>query len=318
MQPLMQSMNYWDNNTPKSKLSRVWKLSPEKKLSVFHCAKPEDVRSLLKCKRREKWLFDHLILHHKNNVNTTANVNTNDTDTDTDTDMDTSMDVDVHNNTDTPCIVDDDDYVVYMMFEPKGKHGQLLNIIALRILVDLDLFESPETMYAGEGIHTHCPRGSAIFFKMTAATTDAAHLLDYTWDEFRNDWPLFFRMGDALPYRILERAYTDACTKVMTANEANKLNPFNKTNNIITTTTTTTTTTIGIGTRQRFPMDDYWRICTWDHDTLNRVMTCIAKRPYERAGDRDKVLGCSLAVCVRLLYSKAEWDMTDLMRILKY
>lgn len=159
-------------------------------------------------------------------------------------------------------------YLVYMTFAKDGNCGEALNILSLRILVDLDIFQSPDSTYAGEGLHSQCPRGAVIFFKIV----DSA-LSNYTWSEFKQDWPLFFRVGPALPYLILESEY----------NAADKMS-------------------------YQFPMNDYWSICCWHHETLTRITRTIHGRAAEMAGDRDRALGWLISVCVRRLYGTKVWQ----------
>jgi len=171
-----------------------------------------------------------------------------------------------------------DTCTIYLIFEPAGRHGESLNTLALRILVDLDVFESPDSAYAGESLHSQCPRGAALFFKMDNETTDT--LLDYSWQEFCSDWVNFFRIGDTRPYMVLERAYAKTVPAI-------------------------------------FPMDDFWRVCTWERKTLDRVLKRILSRPADMAGDRDRALGWIMAVCVRRLYTIEVWDEVDLKILLK-
>lgn len=174
------------------------------------------------------------------------------------------------------------DCVVYMMHEPDGKYGDPINVLAVRLLIDLDIYEAPCANYVGEGLHTHCPRGPVVFFKMTSHTASSAGelpaLLDYTWDAFCGDWPDFFRIGRYLPYKMLEPMYH---------------------------------------TTKHRPMDDYLHVCSWGTKTIDRVVQYVLKRPYQLSGDRARCMGWLVAVCVRRLYGEDVWDQIDLAVLLK-
>lgn len=175
----------------------------------------------------------------------------------------------------------DSDRVVYMIYEPDGKYGEPLNILALRLLVDLDIYEAPCANYVGEGLHAHCPRGAVVFFKMSSdgpTSGKIPSLVNYSWNAFCIDWPQFFRVGRGLPYRMLERMYD---------------------------------------TTKFQPMDDYWHTCSWGMATMDRIIRHILRRPYQLAGDRARVMGWVIAVCVRRLHGKDIWDQIDLAVLLK-
>lgn len=170
------------------------------------------------------------------------------------------------------------DYNVYMFYAKDGQYAKGFNILCLRILVDLDMFEGSHRTFQGEGMHNHVPRGPAIFFKMTHETADNVQLLTYEKVEFQRDWPLFFRVGITLPYCILEDAFAETNSE---------------------------------------PNDVRLRVCSWDSTIINWLVKRVKKRVLSASGDRDRVLGWVTAVCARRLYTQRRWDMVDLTTLMK-
>jgi len=71
-----------------------------------------------------------------------------------------------------------------------------VNILATRILVDLNLFEVKNGFnYMEQAV------SSNVFFYRK----NGSKLANTNWDEFCRDWIFFFRCGDLLPYNMLEK-----------------------------------------------------------------------------------------------------------------
>lgn len=164
-----------------------------------------------------------------------------------------------------------------MLYNEDEQDGQGFNITCLRIMVDLDLFQGSYRTFQGEGMHNHVPRGPAIFFKMTSEDATKVELLNYSKDEISEDWPLFFRVGATLPYRILENVFAES-----------KVAPNNA----------------------------RLRVCSWDMDMISYMLKRVDKRSLSEAGDRDRALGWITAVCVRRLYTKKRWNDIDIKTLM--
>lgn len=74
--------------------------------------------------------------------------------------------------------------------------SQPVNILATRILVDLDKFE----IVPGQSIWEQAITGDVLFYRF-----ENGKLFDYERKHLLNDWAYFFRKGARLPYNLLEQ-----------------------------------------------------------------------------------------------------------------
>lgn len=109
-------------------------------------------------------------------------------------------------------LVVQNDTVIYMAYH--NTPGKEINVPATRMLVDLELFE----VRRGESLWDQCVQGDVIFFRV-----EKVSLFDLSWRDLCNCWHILFRVGETLPYNILEAEIYNSRTEQPTKDWLNVL-----------------------------------------------------------------------------------------------
>lgn len=111
------------------------------------------------------------------------------------------------------------EYSVFMGY--RSPVGEDINVLATRILVDQDKLDVVVALQDRDNFVAHCVRGPAIFYRLrnqqesdvlfkgnSPSEFRSIALHKYSWTDFENDWPYFFRKLDLnLPYLRLEQYF---------------------------------------------------------------------------------------------------------------